>query len=394
MQSVVSFFRTFSFRLLRDKFACFWLLIFPMLILGILILIFGNLTGDQFSFNSQVALIDDDQEEISSILTGVLEEIAEAENGWLQLNSYQDLEEARAGLGAGTYQAIFRIPPGFSREIMDNVSGQFRGQEVLPAGIEFYFREGEQSSEVTVTALNQVVEVFTGELYLETGLMLPAQRITAHSQMVEVRTEEGVSFNYVNYIIPGIILMAFLSTGMEELVTNLTVPRDRGILRRFFATPLQAFQYTGGLILYIVVIAAVQLLIIYWFGRWAFSAQIDLWSPLPLFFTLYSLLVLMGVGLLIATLARNASAAGRLVNIVFYPMMFLGGLYFPLEGMPGFIRLVTAINPVTYLINGLRESLGVFPSSTSLELNLLVPGIWLMAGLILGLKKFKWEAGQ
>ncbi len=395
MKPVISFFGVFMSRLFRDKFALFWLLVFPMFLLGILILIFGNVTGGPDSFETQVVLVDNDGGEIAEILVNVLETISGNENSWLILSQTSDLEEAKKGLFAGDFQAIFRIADSFSQDVMANVGGQFMGQEeVIPGRVEILWREGVQMSNITATALEQVVESFAGELYLETGLMLPTDRVEFNREMAQPDPEEGTQFNYVNYIVPGIILMAFLSTGLDELVTNMTSPRDKGILRRYFATPLKSSHYIGGLLLYIMVIALVQLVIIYLFGTRVFSARIELWSPLPMFFVVFSLLVLLAVGLLIAAVAKNADSAGRLSNIVFYPMMFLGGLYFPIEGMPGPIQLISDINPITYLSNGLRESLGVFSSPTSMEMNIIVPLIWLIAGVFIGVKRFKWYVAK
>ncbi len=388
-------FRMFLFRLLRDKFALFWTLIFPMFLLGILVLFFGNLTGEQMPFEARIALVDEDRGEISEVMVDVMKTISAEEGSWLLIEIYSDLEMAKEKLGEGIHHAVFRIPGGFSGDVMANVGGQFMRREELPnARIEILSREGIQISGIAATAMEQVVEVFNSELFLETGLMLPEDRIGFKTEMVQIEPGEVSTFNYVNYIVPGIILMAFIMAGLDELVTNLTSPRDKGILRRFFATPLKSRQYIWGLLFYICLISLLQLLIIYWFGRLVFSAQINLLSPLPLFFTVYSLLVLLGVGLLISTLAKNADAAGRIGNIIFYPMMFLGGLYFPIEGMPFFIRIISEVNPVTYLVNGLRDSLGVFPSSTSMEANILIPGLWLIVGLVGGIKRFRWDSAK
>ena len=51
-----------------------------------------------------------------------------------------------------------------------------------------------------------------------------------------------------DYLVPGIMLFAFLGSGLELVVERLTLARERGVLRRIFATPLRAIQYCTGLI--------------------------------------------------------------------------------------------------------------------------------------------------
>ena len=70
-----------------------------------------------------------------------------------------------------------------------------------------------------------------------------------------------------------------------------------------------------------------------------------------------ALVTLLALGLVISAVARTANAASALANGLLYPMMFLGGLYFPVGQLPYPIKLVVVVNPVTYLVNGLRHSL-------------------------------------
>ena len=100
-----------------------------------------------------------------------------------------------------------------------------------------------------------------------------------------------------------------------------------------------------------------------------------------------------GSRFLVLSVAKSPESAGAMTQGIIFPLMFLGGLFFPVMELPGVIRWVVLVNPVTYLINGLRDTLGVYPSPTSFYLNIGVPALWFIGGSIIAAGFFKWNPG-
>ena len=100
----------------------------------------------------------------------------------------------------------------------------------------------------------------------------------------------------------------------------------------------------------------------------------------------------MAFGFLIASLARTANGGMATANILNMPMMFLSGMFFPTSGLPSFIMVIVYLNPVTYLLEGLRLSVGVQDSTLMPRFwILIVPLLWiLLSGLVTSFR-LKWD---
>lgn len=99
----------------------------------------------------------------------------------------------------------------------------------------------------------------------------------------------------------------------------------------------------------------------------------------------------LSIGFFLVSFVKNARAATLVCMIVFFILLFLGGIFFPLNLMPGFLRVVSDILPSTQLNNALRmvaiEGLGI----SSMYKELLIIGGWIIVSLGLSIKFFKWE---
>ena len=80
-----------------------------------------------------------------------------------------------------------------------------------------------------------------------------------------------------------------------------------------------------------------------------------------------------------------------LINIITFPMMFLSGIFFPIEVMPDFLRPVLEALPLTYLGDGLRQIMVGATPLHSLTTDIAVLGGWLIVCMVLAIRFFRWE---
>jgi len=97
---------------------------------------------------------------------------------------------------------------------------------------------------------------------------------------------------------------------------------------------------------------------------------------------------------MIASLARTANGGMAIANIINMPMMFLGGLFFPIGELPMALRVVMFANPLTYLGDGLRAALGVETGLFPFWLTLLVPSGWLVVCTIVAALRLRWDVAR
>ena len=80
-----------------------------------------------------------------------------------------------------------------------------------------------------------------------------------------------------------------------------------------------------------------------------------------------------------------------LAQVVQLPMIFLSGLFFPVEMMPNFMQPVVRVIPLTYLVDALRQVMVDIPADFSLSVNIGVLVIWLFISFLITVKFWRWE---
>lgn len=383
----------------RNTYSIFWNLAFPLILMTILILIFSNMFGSDNPLDINVGLVNKRNEEAesqTSIAAAIEQALIETAvlGDWLNIYRGESEKEQIELLSRGRRHAVVVIPEEIDSQVMQSISMYYlagRRHEVSTADVLVYAHPTNQISAISADIVQQIVAAVNLEINKQAGLIDDYEPVLMQSVSIDPTDNGQQKFSFADYLVPGIILMSFLSIGFEFLLERLTLYREQGVLRRFFVTPMKPSQYSLALILHAIIISLLQVLVIYFFGKFVFDIDLPIFNVTPIFFIIYSLVTLLSVGVLIAGIAKTANAANTLSNILVYPLMFLGGLYFPVAQLPFPISLFVAVNPVTYLSNGLRDSLGVFPSPTAPFLNYIVPAVWIVFSLVIGLSLFRWD---
>jgi ABC-2 type transport system permease protein len=102
-------------------------------------------------------------------------------------------------------------------------------------------------------------------------------------------------------------------------------------------------------------------------------------------------LCFLSIGFALATLIKSTRSATPICMIVFFMMLFLGGIFFPLNIMPDFLTVIAKVLPSTHLNDVLRLVVIEGARLGTVWLELLVVGGWFVVSLGLSIKFFRWE---
>lgn len=364
----------------RERASLFWFWIFPLLLLAFLGAVFGRV--EKGKMDLVVTIADLDRDFLSQALCAVVREI-----GGGALFRVVEVPENQANPRAwvekevreGRIHATLIIPRGFSMVLQDFVSS---GSD--PIRIEVLYRRGEAGSSIAASILSEAVEEFGRAFLAKLGVL--RREIGVEKELVG---GEERPIAYVEFILPGIILMALFVTGIFNVPSALVLAKEKKILRQYFATPVSGGQYLAGFALASVWMSVFQIAAIWALGYLAFGAHISPLRPEALLYLLLAFGVSLGLGFLISSFSRTYAAAMALSNLLNLPLQFLGGLYFPLGFLPGPLRVVMAINPLTHLAQGLRSSLGLETPSFPKWVSLLVPLFWVFVSAVFSGKKIR-----
>jgi ABC-2 type transport system permease protein len=196
----------------------------------------------------------------------------------------------------------------------------------------------------------------------------------------------------LDVIVPGIAGMSIMATTFSALAHNVVFLREQGVLKRIRGTPLPAGSYVAGVAANAVTNAAIQIVLVVLAGRLFFGVGWPKdWVELAVF-VVAGVVCFASLGVAWSHVIPNFDAAPAYVNIVFLPLIFISGVFYDVDSTPAFMRDIAQALPLTHLIDGLS---GAMVTGAGLADNLsalAVIGVWTIAGLVLAVRGFSWEA--
>ena len=194
----------------------------------------------------------------------------------------------------------------------------------------------------------------------------------------------------LNVIVPGILGMSVMSTTFNALAMNITFLREEGVLKRVRGTPLPSGAYLGGVLLNAVTNAAVQISIVVIAGKLFFHLGWPKdWLELVVF-TFAGVICLGSLGIAYSHVIPNFDAAPAYSNIVFLPVIFISGVFYDVDNVPGALRDIAEALPLVHVIDGLSAALVTGEGISDLVGDVVVIGLWLAAGVFFAIRGFTW----
>ena len=144
-------------------------------------------------------------------------------------------------------------------------------------------------------------------------------------------------------------------------------------------------------VVYRLVLALVQTTIILVIAYFAFDIEVTGSWLLLIGLVLLGTLSFISLGYLAVSRAKTTEGAMPIIQILQFPMLFLSGIFFPVEFFPSFMKPVVNAIPVTYLGDALRQVMVDATPLHSMTTDFAVLGAWLVVCLALAIRFFKWE---
>ena len=226
-----------------------------------------------------------------------------------------------------------------------------------------------------------------GEQLLLT-LLIPLLLLAAFS--LEPLVNFGAGLSRVDFLTPGIIALAVMSTAFTSQAIATGFERRYGVLKRLGTTPLSRGGLIAAKTTTVIAVELLQAVLIL-----AIALAIG-WRPdaSPAAILVAPLLILLGTAafsglalLMAGTLRAEATLAAA--NLVYIVLLGVGGVVFPLTKFPAGARPVLELLPTGALSTGLRDVLqhgATFPAGNTVTL-----AVWALAAIALATRTFKWE---
>jgi ABC-2 type transport system permease protein len=194
---------------------------------------------------------------------------------------------------------------------------------------------------------------------ISTQFDLRRQGLSAVVGAERANVGRSVATGWFNMLVPGVMAFSILTAGLLAVSGRITQMKERKQLDRFLVTPMSPAALLAA-------IAGVSLVVGYVTTLTTLGAAVALFRVRFevnwLFFTTFVVAATLGsmsLGTLIALVVRRPGSANTVANIVAQVMVFLSGVYFPVEIMPSFLRAVSRALPLTYMAEAMRYVTGV-----------------------------------
>jgi len=198
-----------------------------------------------------------------------------------------------------------------------------------------------------------------------------------------------------NYYIPAIGTFSIITATYTNLAISMTFLRDAGILKRIRGTPLPGWAYMAGRILHAILVSILLVAIVIAFGVLFYDAKVPTDRLVPFIVTIIvGAASFSALGLAVTTIVPNADAAPAVVNATVLPLLFLSGVFIPLQpGNPWYVVLAKFF-PVYHFSHAMLAAyFGGLTGESAWQWNdLLVMAVWGAFGAVVAARRFRWEA--
>lgn len=212
-----------------------------------------------------------------------------------------------------------------------------------------------------------------------------------------VESIHGLSNSRLDFVIPGILATAIMWLGIFAAIP-LVQQREQQVLRRMAVTPLPRSRLVTAQVLARLLVSVAQAVFILGAARLLFGVPIGRGAgSWPLAAATVATMVLLGamsfvaIGYAVAALSSTQSGAHAWAQLLTMPMLLLAGVFFPIAVMPGLLRPLIAILPLTYLADALRQTAIGGQNFAPLPVDLLALGAWVVIPLAISIRYFRWS---
>ena len=195
----------------------------------------------------------------------------------------------------------------------------------------------------------------------------------------------------VQYYVPGFAAYGVMAACFNILAITLVNRREMGLLKRLRLSPLPTWALLSAIVLSSMVVAAVEVVILLAVGRLGFGVHLPDNAGAFVVAVVVGMLCFSALGVAMSTLVPNQDAAGPIVSIIFFVLLFLSGLWFPIKPGSGLAQL-SSYFPVRHFMSAVFAPFDTQKGASPWAWHdLLVVGIWGVVGATVAVRRWEWS---
>ena len=355
--------------LFRNRMGLVLLILMPIFMMTMVGFIYPSETSIS---NVSIALVNEDEGfgnySASSTFIMALDSI-NSNTGMMTLTNASNLDEIRDLIQTGDAEGGIIISSDFTSNLMS----------------------GKQGTITIVTdqsnpQMSAMIQAVLQEVFEQMGTMLAQQNVQGlgvdeNTSLAVVKpynvqatgAVEG-EFSYFDFIAPGIMAMTVMMSVMTGLPAAISQEREVGTLDGMMVAPISRLAVILGKTLAQMARGMLQGVLILVLAVTLFGVTVHGNILLVFALLLLGVFSFVGLGVVLTSFAKDQETAVMMMTTIMFPMMFLSGVFFPIEQMPWFMQSISKVLPLTYVADALRKVmvLGADIPAITTELSILV----------------------
>ncbi len=338
----------------RNRFGLVLLIVMPLFMLALVGFIYPT-SGSSVS-NVPVAVVDLDTGYHNSTIgsqtfVSVLDQI-NGKTGMMKLSSVPSVSDVRTSIQSGKLEGAIIIPSNFTQSLLSGKQGAVT------------IMTDQSNPQVSAT-----IQTLLSGVFGEMSTALAQQNVQALSPTVNATDSlaivqpyrvqmQGVvpgASNYFDFLAPGIMAMVVMMSVMTGLPGAISQEKEIGTMDGMMVAPINRLSVILGKTLSQTVRGMLQGAIILVLAVLLFGVTIHGNVILVFGLLLLGVFSFVGLGIVLTSFAKDQQTATMLMTTLMFPMMFLSGVFFPIQQMPWYMQDISKILPLTYASDALRK---------------------------------------
>ena len=337
--------------LFRNRMGLVLLILMPIFMMTMVGFIYPSETSLN---NVPIALVNEDagfgDYSLSSTFIMALETIND-NTGMMELTVASNLDDVREMIQTGDAKGGIIISSDFTSNIIS----------------------GKQGTVTIVTdqsnpQMSAMIQAVLGEVFEQMGTALAQQNIADQLGIdvnnalavvkpynIQVKGSIEGEFSYFDFIAPGIMAMTVMMSVMTGLPAAISHESEVGTLDGMMVAPINRLSVILGKTLAQMARGILQGVLILVLAVTLFGVTVHGSILLVFALLLLGVFSFVGLGVVLTSFAKEQETAVMMMTTIMFPMMFLSGVFFPIEQMPWFMQAISRVLPLTYVADALRK---------------------------------------
>ncbi|MGF7118389.1 ABC transporter permease [Methanobacterium oryzae] len=333
----------------RNRMQLAALFIMPLIFLIMFGFIFPSGTTQQ---HMPMGIVNLDQGEGSNEFIAQLEAINK-NSSFMDFKAYSSVDEAKTQINQGKLYGVFIIPSGFSDSLTSGKSADFT--VYIDNSNPQSSMQIQQVLSSTVSGMNDM-KAEANVLDISNEINQPVNpQAMIFPYVLNIKTTIPGETNYFNFLAPGLMIMIVMMSVMTGIPEAISKEKELGTFDGMLSAPISQVSVIIGKTAALCTRGFIQCIMVLAIAMIFFGVTLQGSLLLAFFMLLLGIFSFIGIGIMAISMSGDQASSTMIVNLLMFPMMFLGGIFYPIQQMPWFMQAISKFIPMTYAADAMRK---------------------------------------